>query len=96
MLLNKEQKNYAHDMMIEYTQCFDEGKDVAQFKAECQKISEEFESEQAFEQAVLLREKLLNAPMRKDFAYVEPSSLEEIRKEKRGKRKAFLLLMKSN
>lgn len=66
-------------MDIELKQCVDEGLDISAFEADFKKvINMPFSKEQA-DLADEIFEKLINAPIKKDYKYNEPSDLEGIR-----------------
>lgn len=73
-----EWESYSKELLVEYRQCFDEGKNIEQYK-------EVFNAVSSLPQGIL-KEKMADAlfeltqrlPYRKDFAYCEPNSLDEI------------------
>lgn len=70
------------ELMLEYEQCFREGRDVAQYETACREIAKLASSSEIPLQwepiAANLAEKMANAPLRVDFPFVEPSTLPEI------------------
>ena len=70
---------YDADLMVEYQQCLDEGKDVASLENLFKAIAALPRSEYREQMADVLFNLLQTLPQREDFAYNEPSCLEEIR-----------------
>ena len=70
--------NLAPDMLLEWEQCYFEGRDVERFRNLCKEIAEINDEELAEKTAVLMR----NAPIRTDFLFSEPSDYGQIQKEK--------------
>lgn len=89
MLEKQHWMNYAADLMTEWKQCRDEGRDVAGLEETCREISALAGREECRELAVKLRERLVNAPVAADYPYMEPSGLEEIRAALPEKRHSF-------
>lgn len=69
---------YASDLTVEYQQCEEEGLDVSVYKDVFTSVSLLPLSEQKKKIADVLFEAVLQAPMRADYKYTEPSNLEEI------------------
>lgn len=70
---------YSDELMIEYMQCIDEGLDVEHLKPLFEAVAA-LDSEPNREKlADVLFDYVLNAPMRADYKYNEPSEIEEIR-----------------
>ena len=70
---------YSSCLDIEMRQCRDEGRDVAQYEKLAQVISEMKRTPVREELANTLYKALMDAPIRADFPYSEPSDLEGIR-----------------
>ena len=71
--------NYANDLIIDYIQSKDEGKDVEKYKQECEAVSKMPKGKKRDMLADGLYHKLKEAPLIEGFKYYEPSSLEEIK-----------------
>ena len=80
---------YSSCLDIEMRQCRDEGRDIAQYEKLAQAISEMKRSPVREELANILYKALMDAPLRADFPYVEPSDLEGIRAARPADRKAW-------
>ena len=71
--------SYCKLMDIERKQCIDEGLDISAFESDFEKaINLPYSDEQA-DLADEIFEKLINAPVRADYKYNEPSDLDGIR-----------------
>ena len=79
MLEKQYWMNYATELMTEWKQCRDEGRDVAGLEEACREISALAGISDCRELAVKLREQLVNAPVAENYPYEEPSGLAEIR-----------------
>lgn len=70
---------YPADIMIEYKQCIDEGLDVEKYKELFEAVSKLPQDEIANDLGDTLFKIVLNAPMRADYEFNEPSDLESIK-----------------
>ncbi|MBR6748606.1 MAG: ADP-ribosylglycohydrolase family protein [Clostridia bacterium] len=73
---------YAKDLITEWEQCRDEGRDVHVYEARCREISEKAAAHwtpSLEKEAVRIGEEMLAIPVSPDYPYVEPSTLEGIR-----------------
>lgn len=84
MLENQMWMKYAADMMIEWQQMLEEGKDVEKFRAACESIATLSESQNVEAMAMRLYDQLAAAPIRKGYPYIEPSSYQDIIKRAAG------------
>lgn len=80
MLEKQMWMKYAPDMITEWQQMKEEGKDVEHFYAECERLVELSETLDCEADAMALLKKMEAAPMQVDYPYVEPSTYEEISK----------------
>ncbi len=71
--------NYANDIMTEYEQCIDEGLDVEQLKPLFEAVKELPDGEIKNNFADLIGETVLSLPMKEDYPFCEPSTLDEIK-----------------
>lgn len=72
--------NYHNELMKEYVQCLEEGLDVEKFKALFEEISALDNNEYKVRMSDIVYEMVVNAKMREDYEYNEPSELKEIKK----------------
>ncbi len=70
---------YSHQLPVEYRQSVEEGKDVAALWALVDAIDHMPNDSYKDAMGDILHDMIVNAPMRSDFHYHEPSGLEEIR-----------------
>ena len=70
--------SYADNLMIEYRQSMDEGKDLAQYEGLFQAVSGMPKGASKEKMSNILFEMVINAPQRSDYAYNEPSELPAI------------------
>ena len=70
---------YSADLMIEYRQTIDEGKDISQYKNLFKAVADMPVSSHKEDISNVLYNIVLNAKQVDNYAYVEPSELEEIR-----------------
>lgn len=77
---------YAQGLDVEWEQANLEGRQVAQYKEECRAIAKRAMTEDMYDQAKALEKKLLSAPVKADFSYVEPSAWEDIQQAKPAKK----------
>lgn len=80
---------YARELYLEWKQSRDEGKEVEDLKELCLLISQKAKDENYEALAVQLRDKLIQAPILKEYPYQEPSDFEEIKTHKPRKRHTF-------
>lgn len=78
MLEKQMWMKYAPEITVEWKQLWDEGKDVAPYRAACEKIAALAEQEECEEQAAELLQKMQQAPTRPGYPYREPSDYESI------------------
>lgn len=72
-------ESYSSNLMTEYQQCMEEGKDVAMYHDVLSAVSLLPKNEAKKQLGDILFDVVLQAPYRKDYPYVEPSDLEGIR-----------------
>ncbi len=84
MLENQMWMRYAPDMVTEWRQMTEEGRDVARFRELCGRIAALSESEDCEKLALDTAEQMRRAPMRKDYPYYEPSGYADIEKSSPG------------
>ena len=70
---------YSAAIKIEMRQCRDEGKDIAKYEKLAEAIAEMERTPIREEFADILYKALMDAPIRADYPYIEPSDLTEIR-----------------
>lgn len=70
---------YDASLMVEYRQCMEEGKDAESLKGLFEAIQALPQGEHREKMADVLFDLLQQLPTRRDYKYVEPSTLEEIR-----------------
>ena len=68
----------APDMQIAWQQAADEGKDVTVYRADCERIAREAETENREAEAAAMDKALMAAAVRADYLYSEPSEYAEI------------------
>jgi ADP-ribosylglycohydrolase len=73
---------YAKELDVEFKQSMEEGKDIGIYKELFETVFKMPENKYKNELADVLYKLVSEAPQREDFSYVEPSDLEEIRKER--------------
>ena len=71
--------HYPPELMLEYQQALDEGREVEYLKEVCEKTAARAATTDCEGLARELREALLSAPVRPDYPFVEPSEWEAIR-----------------
>ena len=76
-------EDYTADLPIEYRQSCEEGLDVGQYKELFEAVSKMPKGEQKTKMADVLFDIILNAKTIGNFPYIEPSSLEEIKAERK-------------
>ena len=70
---------YPSDLMGEYLQCMEEGLDVEKYKGLFEAVSALDNGEYKTRMSNIIYEMVINADMRKDYQYNEPSELIEIK-----------------
>lgn len=80
MLKKEAWTYYPQDIMVEYQQCIEEGKEVSTYEPLCRALFDLSKEEETDLEGRALWKKLMNAPLREDFTYVEPTLYEEIEK----------------
>jgi len=73
---------YANSLLTEWEQCLDEGRDVAAYEERCRDIvkrANENWTPALEREAIRLGEEMLAVPVKADYPYIEPSTLEGIR-----------------
>ena len=70
---------YSADLDTEFRQCMDEGKDIAKYESLFRDIAALPADEAREKLADVLYQIVLNAPIREDYKFVEPSDLDGIR-----------------
>lgn len=79
MLKNQMWMKYAPDMMTEWQQMMEEGRDVAKYREVCERILTLSETEDCEAMALETAKKMAAAPLRADYPYIEPSDYDRIR-----------------
>lgn len=72
-------ENYSAQLMVEYEQCCDEGKDVKSLKDLFVEVSRLPEGKDKKEMSDVLFQMIMKAPLREGYAYREPSDYDGIR-----------------
>ncbi len=91
-----EKQNWIHfedDMLIEWRQAKDEGRQVDSLKEACEQLTKQPRSPAKTNTAAELFEKLNNAAVDKAYPYVEPSDLDAIRAGRPNRRHSFSSLI---
>ncbi len=78
MLKEQMWMKLAPDILTEWRQMMDEGRDVAHFREMCERIADLSQSADCEELAAKAADLMDKAPMREDHPYVEPSGYQEI------------------
>lgn len=89
MLEKQSGMNYALQLADEWKQCKDEGRQIDDLKGLCEEISSRAETEDLYDEALKIREKLIGAPIESNYPYEEPSALSKIQKAVPEKRHSF-------
>lgn len=85
MLMNTIWLTLSETVLIELQQSADEGRDVSAFAGEAQNIFDAFNNGQLHEEdAKNLIDRIRSAPVAKDYPYIEPAELDEIKKASNG------------
>jgi ADP-ribosylglycohydrolase len=82
---------FAPEMLLEWKQARDEGKDVRLLKAVCEEVANRARTENKEEMAKALKIRLDNAPMIKGYPFIEPSDYPSIQSAKPNRRHSFEL-----
>jgi ADP-ribosylglycohydrolase len=77
-------EKYHSQLLQEYRQCVDEGKDIKQFKELFQAVHNMPESKAKFDIADILYKICFETPVIENYKYNEPSDIEEIKKLRKG------------
>ena len=72
--------SYHNELMKEYVQCLEEGLDVEKYKGLFEQISSLDNNEYKARMSDVIYEMIINADMRADYEYNEPSNYNEIKK----------------
>lgn len=80
----KQIKDFINNLLIELEQCRDEGKDVSQFYTKVEELKNLKNFFEVEKEGLKIIEELKNIPTRKDYPYIEPSDLNEIKSQKTG------------
>lgn len=72
-------ESYSTYIMTEYTQSYEEGKDIEQYKDVFQSVSRLPQSKAKEKLCDVLYSVVMNCPQREDYRYIEPSELDEIK-----------------
>ncbi len=70
--------DYSKDLVVEYRQCLEEGKDIAGYKALFEAVSAMPDGPRKAEMADVIYKIVMEAPQVEDYPYEEPSDLEGI------------------
>ena len=70
---------FSDELSVEYIQSYDEGLDIEQYKDLFDAVDKMPKGANRDKMADVLFDIVLNAPLRADYAYIEPSTLNEIR-----------------
>lgn len=73
-------ESYSAELMTEYRQCVEEGLDVQSLEGLFKAVSDMPAGEHKEQMADIIFDIVTNLPLRSDYKYVEPDSLEEIKK----------------
>lgn len=84
MLERQSWIKYAPELMIEWRQMMEEGKDVEAQKERCEQLAVLSRTQNCEAQALELGRQMAAAPMREGYPYKEPSSYEEISRLSEG------------
>lgn len=71
---------YSSNLMTEYTQCIEEGKDIEKLKALFEAVNQLPAGKEKEQLADVIFHMVQKAPQRDGFPYIEPSSLDEIQR----------------
>ena len=90
MLEKQMWMKYPAELLLEWKQAKDEGKEVDYLKDICQQVSLKADARDYSDLAKEIRNKLLNSPVESNYPYVEPSSLEDIIDQKPSRRHTLI------
>lgn len=93
MLEHQKWMYYPEDLVTEWKQAKDEGKDVDHLKAMCETVSKQPRSADFTAPADEIAKKIAEAPVVEGYPYTEPSALEDIRTARPVKRYNFTYKM---
>ncbi len=79
MLKTQMWMKLAPDLLTEWQQCMEEGKDVESLLTRCEEVTRCAQTEEREAEALAIAEKMAAAPLRTDYPYEEPSDLVRIR-----------------
>jgi len=71
-------ESYSIDLMTEYKQCMDEGRDIEKLKPLFEAVSSLPQGKEKEQFSDVIFNMVFNVPQREDYAFYEPSTLEEI------------------
>lgn len=69
---------WSKDLMIEYRQCIDEGKDIAQYEELFRVLADLPATDEKERMCDVLFDIITNAPIRSDYKYIEPNEIDKI------------------
>ena len=69
---------YSKNLLIEYVQSYEEGKDIGYLKNLIEEINALKDSKEKHDMADIIFNLISEAPLRKDYKYIEPSTLDEM------------------
>jgi transcriptional regulator with XRE-family HTH domain/ADP-ribosylglycohydrolase len=72
-------ESYSSDLMIEYTQCVEEGKDIEKLHPLFEAVSNLPSAKEKEQLADVIFNMAFNTPLRDNYAFYEPSTLDEIK-----------------
>ncbi|NTW96558.1 MAG: ADP-ribosylglycohydrolase family protein [Erysipelotrichaceae bacterium] len=91
MLKDQPWIRFAPEMLLEWKQARDEGRDVRLLRAVCEEIAKRAKTENQEEMAKSLKTQLDNAPVIKGYPFIEPSDYPGIQSAKPNRRHTFKL-----
>jgi len=91
MLKDQPWIRFAPEMLLEWKQARDEGRDVRLLKAICEEIAKRAQTENQEEIAKSIKAQLDNAPIIKGYPFIEPSDYAGIQSAKPNRRHSFKL-----
>jgi ADP-ribosylglycohydrolase len=96
MLKDQPWIHFAPEMLLEWKQAKDEGRDVRLLKSICEEIAKRSKTENQDEIAKSLKAQLDNAPIIKGYPFIEPSDYAGIQSAKPNRRHSFKLELPEN
>ena len=93
MLKDQAWIRFAPDMLLEWKQARDEGKDVRLYRPLCEEIALRSKTENKDEMAKSLKNQLDNSPIIKGYPFIEPSDYPGIQSAKPNRRHKFELAL---